>query len=184
MNPGSIKVKLTPEEDKKGAAVGLARHKKCRSEKVPNKHNDPGSIERQKHIDIQGATGELAVAKGLHKSWNGNITKDVGGYQVRSVDSMYKSLMIRPDDITEHGEDAVFILVVKSDPINHPLDWSIEGWMRASEARDYINPKTGKNDWWGDKGNGQEKIWFVPRDKIHSMESLPADVDATMTQGA
>ncbi len=108
--------------------------------------------------NIEGAAGELAVAKHLGVFWSASINTfhlpDVGDYQVRSMGHDHYGLVLRDDD----ADDQCFILAVGKAP-----RFRVPGWIWGVE---------GKRDEWKAAPNGGRVAFFVPQDVLHDMELL------------
>ena len=77
--------------------------------------------------DIEGAGGEMAVAKALNCYWNPNVgditAPDVGIFQVRTNCSRrLDDMILRPSD--EKNRDKVFISVLCFAPVFQVLGWN------------------------------------------------------------
>lgn len=108
---------------------------------------------------IEGACGELAVARRLGRYWNGSVNNfdgaDVsGGLQVRTRSSHSYDLLIRPDD----SPDASWVLVTGRCP-----DYWVRGWIQGREAKD---PR-----WLRAHGN-RPAAYFLPASKLRPMAEL------------
>lgn len=112
-------------------------------------------------VHIEGACGELAVAKRLGVYWDGSIDNfggpDIpGGLQVRTRSQHGYELLIRPGD----SDTAVWVLVTGRCP-----NYRVRGWLRGSEAR---QPR-----WLKSHGN-RPAAYFVPTSALHPIEALTA----------
>lgn len=108
-------------------------------------------------IQIEGACGEIAVAKVLGKFWSPrsgdyqgapDIQPDI---QVRTLSGGDYSLYVRPSDRT----DQKFYLVVGTYPW-----YSVKGWILGADAR--------RDEWWAAAGN-RPPAWFVPQQFLHDL---------------
>lgn len=111
------------------------------------------------NIDIEGACGELAVAKVLNLYWSGGIDTfkgyDIGTFQVRTTPSHSNSLIVRPPDPESHR----YVLVTGLCP-----DYCIHGWLHGYEA---------KQARWLRGHNGRPPAYFVPSSALHPIDELP-----------
>jgi len=104
--------------------------------------------------DIQGAIGEVVVAKLTGRYWPGTIGTfknkgDVGKDEVRTANEHNKSLIVRPH---ERG-DAVYWLVT-----TEKIDvYRVQGWMRGSDA---------KQKCWLANPHNDGPAYFVPPGKL------------------
>lgn len=119
------------------------------------------------HSHIEGAAGELAVAKALNMYWSGSVNTfgqaDIGAdIQVRlrkSTSDFEPCLIVRPEDDDAH----LFVLVIGESPYFHVI-----GWLYGHECKKAEYFKT----------YGQKRpAYFVPipqlRD-IHDLTEEPA----------
>lgn len=111
-------------------------------------------------IHIEGACGELAVAKALniHNSHTINTFKeaDLGrSIQVRTRSKGHYDLIVRPDD----DDDEVFVLVTGAVP-----DFEIRGWIWGREA---------KQEKYRANYGGYGEAWFVPAAALRHIETIP-----------
>lgn len=108
---------------------------------------------------IEGASGEMAVAKATGRFWAGNngdlSAADVGLLQVRTTAWDTGCLLLHPSD----KDEQVFILAVGKSP-----SYRLAGWTFAKEGK--------RQEFWKDKGNGRP-CFFVPQDALREMSSLP-----------
>ena len=108
------------------------------------------------HNHLEGACGELAVAKALGRYWDGSVDTfkkpDVCGFQVRTALS-HKNLIIRPID---SGEDN-FVLVTGNSPV-----YEIHGWIKGSEGK--------QDQFW--RTDVRSPAWFVPIKYLNPFETL------------
>ena len=150
-------VKLTGSELYLAAQVGVARQMEAMRKGLPDKHGFDG-IEGWT-VHIEGAAGEVAVAKALGVYWNGSLNTfksqaDVQRLEVRTRSKSYYELLIRPDDDSK----AVFVLVTGRAP-----DFEVRGWIQGSEA---------KKDEWLQTYGGRPPAYFVPHDALHPISEL------------
>lgn len=110
---------------------------------------------------IEGACGELAVAKALGVYWNGSIDTyklggDVGELQVRTRSRANYDLIIRDRD----RDEDIFILVVGTAP-----RFRIVGRIRGRD---------GKRDQWRRAHGGMAPAYFVPQCALRPFRSREA----------
>jgi hypothetical protein len=91
------------------------------------------SDSRSRGIWILGVFGELAVARALGIEWNGDITEDVGPYQVKAVDEPHLKLML-PSKGKHMQPDQIYISVAAADKTSLKV-WVVRGWAYAGEVR-------------------------------------------------
>lgn len=109
-------------------------------------------------VHIEGACGEMAVAKLLNIYWTGNLNRlrdaDVGKLEVRTRSNHdYDLLLHKTDD-----PDASWILVTGKAPV-----FVVHGWIagRAGMMKEY----------WKDPAKGRP-AYFVPKSELEPIESL------------
>jgi len=109
-------------------------------------------------LHVEGAAGELAVAKALNLYWSGRLgclrASDVGALQVRTTPCNGYRLVIHPED----PDDARFIFVVGMVPC-----FRLAGWLYASEGK--------RREWWDDPVGGRP-AYFIPETALHAMDTL------------
>ena len=109
-------------------------------------------------LDIEGAAGEMAVAKLANIYWNGNMgnlkAADVGRLQVRTRSRDYYDLILHPTD----PDDSAFILVVGKAP-----RFRIVGWIVARDGK--------LQKWWKDPA-GNRPAFFVPQSELIQFDVL------------
>jgi len=148
-------ITLTWYEIYMAAHVGVARRLASLERKETNKvqNKDFGW-----HSDIEGACGELAVAKFLGIFWDGSINTfkapDVGLLHVRHTQLPNGHLFIREGD----DERGLYVLVTGFHPI-----YKIPGFMIA------IN---GMKDEYSKNPNGKFPTWMVPQSKLLDINLL------------
>lgn len=107
---------------------------------------------------LEGACGELAVAKALGVYWNGGVDTfkgaDVHGLQVRTRSKHEYELIIRDNDKPTDR----FVLVTGTAP-----HFEIRGWIDCADAR--------RPEWRRNHG-GFAPAYFVPHSELRPMESL------------
>lgn len=81
-------------------------------------------------LHLEGAAGELAVAKFLGRYWNGSLGQmragDVGQVQVRTTKHQNGCLILHPSD----RDDDVFILAIGEAPTLR-----LAGWIRGRDGK-------------------------------------------------
>ena len=148
-----MKVKLSWHELAMATEIGrlrnLANIKYQRQDSTNQKRYDW-------HNHLEGACGELAVAKALGRYWDGSVDTfkkpDVCGFQVRTALS-HKNLIIRPID---SGDDN-FVLVTGNSPF-----YEIHGWIKGSEGK--------QDKFW--RTDVRAPAWFVPIEYLNPFETL------------
>ncbi len=151
-------VSLTQYECEMASLVGVHRQIQSVYKKLPDKHGcDP---EDGFKVHVNGACGELALAKALDRHWPGTVDTfkegaDIGTrFQVRTRTKHWHDLIVRPDDRPSH----VFVLV-----IGIPPAFEVVGWIIGDQA-----PLLGKWKNYGNKGYA----WFVERQFLRTFDEL------------
>lgn len=108
---------------------------------------------------IEGACGEIAVAKLLNRFWSPTVNTfdaaDIGmKIQVRTRSRHDYELYIRPEDNPEHA----FVLVTGKAPM-----FMVRGWLLARNAR---------CDEWLQTYGGRPPAWFVPTSALWPWRDL------------
>lgn len=164
--PGTsgVPVELTPAEMTLGLVVGgLRQVTNLRDGRGDKYRARNGSRQDQRlssrwQFHIEGALGELAVAKLLNVFWSGNLGKlhvgDVGRLEVRTRSRDTYDLPVYAEDM----DAACFVLVVGLAP-----RFRVVGWIRGEDAK--------RPEWWGDPANDRP-AFFVPQAALHSMALL------------
>lgn len=153
-----VTVRLEWYELQQAAIVGINRRIKALHAGGKETHGFDG--DRAWTVDIEGAAGELAVAKVLGVYWSGSINTfkfgaDVGHLQVRTMGKEHYGLLIRPND----DDAAIFVLVVGRAP-----QFRVVGFIRGIDAK--------KQEWFQSFGNGRPAAYFVPQDRLEPIENL------------
>lgn len=150
-------MELTPPELLQAAITGVVRQAKALAANRPDANGFDGNNGWQIHIE--GACGEMAVAKHLNRYWSASIDQfksggDVGRLQVRTRSKHEYDLIVRADD----RDEDVFVLVTGQAP-----KYSIHGWISGREAK---MPEFAKNY------GGRPSAFFVPKDRLWGLELL------------
>jgi len=151
-----MNVTLTPYELMQGATAGVLRNV------MSINHDYNKSVTGQEwQVHIEGACGEIAVAKAMGKYWGGSVNTfkakgdlDGTGWEIRTRSKHHYELMIREND----PNDRVFILVTGKAP-----NYRVHGWIKASDAK--------RQEWKKDYG-GHGEAYFVPKVALKNLEEL------------
>jgi len=145
------RVTLNHSELEMASGVGLRRHVSAMCANRTIQHGiNPEDCWR---AHIEGACGELAVAKFLGWYWDGSVDTfrgrpDLGNIEIRTRSKHSYDLIVRNDDDPEN----VFILVTGIAP-----NFWIRGWIHGKEAR---------RDEWKQSYGGRPEAWFVPSEAL------------------
>lgn len=155
--PTRIAISLTWHEVLLAASVGTMRQvQNLKNDRKDKYGADPDNAWTP---HIEGACGELAVAKYLGVFWNGALgnlgADDVGNFQVRRRTRMDWDLLIQPDD----DDNDAFIAIVGKLPKLY-----ICGWMMARDAK--------RQEWWADKSGKNRPAFFVPQSALRDISEL------------
>lgn len=107
---------------------------------------------------IEGACGEMALAKCLGVYWDGSVdsfkANDLPGIQIKTRSRDDYELIVRPGD----SQDATYVLVTGKCP-----SYEIRGWIAGRDAM--------RQEWLRDYG-GRPPAYFVPQDALESIATL------------
>lgn len=128
-----------------------------------------GDPDRAWHVHVEGALGEMVVAKHLGEYYPCTVDTykdgaDVGSrlqVRTRGVDT-YDLLVRRNDRVSDY-----FVLVTGRPPI-----YTIRGWLLGADAK--------RKEWLASYGN-REPAYFVPQSELRDVADLP--YDATIREG-
>lgn len=153
-----VPVALSWAELNQAALVGVRRQVQAIREGRKLTHGADGDHAWTYHIE--GAAGEMAVAKVLGRYWSASVGTfkgdgDVGPVEVRTRSRHTYDLIVRGDD----RDDAVFVLATGRAP-----NFVVRGWIRGGDAKQpaYLL----------DPGNRDAPAWFVPHDQLHPIDTL------------
>ena len=142
-------VHLTWHETAMAATIAVNRQISALYKRSPNAF---GLTNAGWSEQVEGACGEVAVAKFLGIFWNGSVntyaTPDLDGIQVRTRSKDDYELIVRPKD----SDDEIFVLVTGVCP-----DFRIRGWMRGGSAK--------RQEWVKEYGN-RPPAYFVPTESL------------------
>lgn len=150
-------VTLTMHEINMAANVGLMRQL-CALK--AGKHDAHGFDGAGWSEHIEGACGELAVAKILGRYWDGSVNTwkadDLPGLQIRTRSRHDYDLIVRPGD----DDQAVFVLVTGQCP-----EYRVRGWITGAEAkrRELVR-------YYGCR----PAAYFVPAEQLRGIEEIGA----------
>jgi len=149
-------VTLTWAEVLLGSTVGCMRHI---SALKAGKHDAHGAEAGGWNYHINGACGEIAVAKHLKCFWGGTINTwkdaDLGvRLQIRTRSKDYYELIVRKNDSSEDH----FVLVTGNAP-----EYVVRGWIVGEDA---------KKDMWIQEYANREAAYFVPQRFLNPMETI------------
>ena len=153
-----MEIRLNWAELFQAAVIGITRNVAALKRGLPDKHGFNG--ESGWSIHIEGAAGEMATAKALNLYYSSSVNVfksihgDVGALEVRTRSKHEYDLIVRPND----NPDSVYVLVTGISPI-----YRIRGWILGKDAR--------KDEWWQTHG-GRSGAWFVPVDRLNSIDLL------------
>jgi len=157
----NVLVTLSLAEMLSASNVGVIRRYESWKNKNKSKHGlsieDSGC-----GIQVEGALGELAVAKAINRYWDMSVNTfkqaDIGNnIQVRTRLRHSYDLIIRDDDNPNH----VFVLVTGIGP-----EYIIRGWCYGHEGM--------KKEYLANHG-GYYEAYFVPQDKLRPFKPKERD---------
>ncbi len=149
-------VTLSTFEIMQAALVGVMRQ--CQNIRAGRVDAHGASNKMGWQLHIEGACGEMAVAKHFGIFWNGNIgnlrADDVGDLQVRTRSRHNYDLILHPSD----PDDKAFILVTGVCP-----GYQLRGWILGSAGK--------KPEFWKDPAGGRP-AFFVPTEQLEPLDTL------------
>jgi hypothetical protein len=154
-------VTLTNRELAMGAECGIMRNIACLiSGREPANGFDADKGDDAWKIHIEGACGEIAVAKLLGRFWSPTVNTfkapDIGKkIQVRTRSKHHYDLYVRPEtDDPEH----TFVLATGVAP-----RFAVHGYLLARDAQ---------RDEWVQTYGGRPPAWFVPQENLLDIHDL------------
>jgi hypothetical protein len=149
-------VKLTSQEIGSGVRIGGLRHYFAIAQDKKDAYGYDG--EHGWQLNIEGALGELAVAKFLNIYWDGSVNtwkaNDLQGIQVRTRSKNYYDLIVRDND----NDDAIYILAIGKNGV-----YNVMGWINGIDAK--------KEEWKQTYGD-RPSAYFVPQSKLNDINTL------------
>jgi hypothetical protein len=146
-------------EAMQAALVGVQRQMAALYRHRREAHGASGADGWTKHIE--GAAGELVVAKVTGRYWGAHVNRfrgagpDVaGGLEVRTRSDPSYDLPVRDDD----DDAAIFVLVLGQCPT-----YTVVGWILGLDA---------KRPQWRQTYGGRDAAYFVPQAHLHAMDTL------------
>jgi len=140
-----------------GSDIGRMRHLSSIKAGLQDSHGFDGCGWSE---HIEGACGEMAVAKHLGIYWDGSVNTfhqcDLPGLQVRTRSRHDYDLIVRPSD----RDDDIFVLVTGKCP-----HYTIHGWIAGRDAK--------KQEYEAAHG-GRPTAYFVPRSALQCLSNLPS----------
>lgn len=107
---------------------------------------------------IEGACGEMALAKCLGIYWDGSVnsfkSEDLPGIQIKTRSREDYELIVRPAD----SRESAYVLVTGKCP-----SYEIKGWIRGDDAM--------KDEWLQSHG-GRPPAYFVPHLALRPLGTL------------
>jgi hypothetical protein len=151
-----IEVRLTPYELMLASSIGCMRHISAVKAGRQDKH---GAALGAWQIHIEGALGEIALAKALGLFWSGSINTfkdaDIGErFQVRTRSCHDYELIVRKGD----SDNECFVLVTGIAP-----EYRVHGWIGGADAK--------RGQWLKEHG-GREAAYFVPHNALRPIAEL------------
>jgi hypothetical protein len=139
--------------------VASRRHGESRKANLPHLYGAASTPETHMQIDIDGAGGEMALAKYLGIYWDCSVNTfhakpDVGPYHVRTCSRDHYSLIVRPAD-----PDGLYVLVAGTLPT-----FRIKGCFDVTKA-------ALDGGWWRNP-RGQGEAWFIPQASLSPLGSF------------
>ena len=129
--------------------------------------------------NIEGAIGEMAVAKALGVYWSGSVDTfknllDIENFEIRCRTRPNYELFVRPHD---PGDRWYLLVLGESDNRKEegkPPIYRVVGVMRGSDAK--------RPEWLKNPGKGFKPAYFVPTDQLIDIENF-IDGDRSLKWG-
>lgn len=151
-----MEITLNSYELMQGATAGILRNVASIKEQYNRAFTG-----REWQVHIEGACGEVAVAKAMGRYWGGSVNTfkaqgdlDSVGWEIRTRAEHSYDLIIRDDD----QDDRVFVLVTGKAP-----NYVVRGWIKAGDA---------KREEWRKNYGGHQPAYFVPQSELREMGDL------------
>lgn len=144
-----ITVTLAWHEATMASDIGRMRHLAAIKAGLQDSHGYSG-LGWSEHIE--GACGEMALAKYLGIYWDGSVNSfkanDLPGVQVKTRSRDDYELIVRPGD----SDQSNFVLVTGKCPT-----YTVRGWIKGADAK--------RQEWLQDHG-GRPPAYFVPHSSL------------------
>lgn len=153
-----MKIKLSISEMHIAAQIGSMRQIQALAKGLPDRHGFDGLDGWSVHIE--GAAGEMAVAKALNLYWGGSVNTfkslgDIGSQlEVRTRSKDYYELIIRPND----KDDSRYVLVTGRAP-----NYNVVGWIKGKDA---------KQEKWSKTHGNRPAAFFVPHKELNDIGTI------------
>lgn len=150
-----VEVTLTWFEAARAAEVGVQRQIQALARNLPDAFGYEGDGWA---AHIEGAAGEMALAKAMNWYWGGTVNTfkhggDVGNVQVRTRTRDHYELIVRDND----RDDDVFYLVTGTVPT-----FRVVGWILGKDA---------KRPEFSHMHGGRPAAYFVPHNALREVPS-------------
>jgi hypothetical protein len=135
------------------------RQEEALKKDLPDRHGFDGVSGLTVHVE--GAAGELAVAKALNVEWDATVNTFKGvadilaDIEVRTRSRSDYDLIVRSDD----DDNKTFVLVIRKGP----KVFETIGWIKAKDA---------KQEQWVKTYGSRPPAFFVPKSALHDMEKI------------
>lgn len=152
----SIEINLNPSEMLLASSVGCMRM-------VQNLKNGWRRTKGEEsggpwEVHIEGAMGEMAVAKALGRFWNGAVgdysAADVGRFQIKTTRHLNGNLLLNRLD-----RDGKYILVRGSQG-----EYEVVGWVDSDDVK--------AKQWWNERTPADRSHWLYPASRMHPISTL------------
>ena len=154
-----VEVELSWPEAMQAVVAGAFRRIASLKNGLRNQHGFDDEEHDGWGVDIEGAAGEMAVAKFFDQYYVPTLNtfksmRDSCGCEIRTTKKHSNRLIVREKDDDSH----IYILVTGQIPT-----FRIRGWMYGREA---------KQEKWVEGPNGRSPAWFIPSEELRPMEEL------------
>lgn len=146
-------IKLTLAEMLLGAQAGCQRQVQNLKNKVQHAYGAGNDDDWQ--LNIEGALGEMALAKYLGVYWDGKgqmRAPDVGNVDVRTRSQHYYDLILHPND----PDDRRFYLLTGQNG-----EYQVHGSILAKDGK--------KEEFWSDPSRKNRPAFFVPKSALEAL---------------
>lgn len=161
MNGKNVPISLTLSEVRQAAMIGVERN--LEGLFLGRKHAYGMDPSRAWQNHIEGAGGEIAVAKWHNHFWSGALgdldAADVGVLQVRTTANHGYCLILH--EPARDKPDQRYILVTGMAP-----HYRLRGWIWARDGQ--------RGEYWRDPTGENRAAFFVPQSALHPLPDLGA----------
>jgi len=154
-----MRITLNDSEMLQAALIGCTRHIENLTGKTPVKNNYGAPEERDWQFHVDGAMGEMALAKYLNRFYAGRGERgapDVGDDEVRTTHYSSGHLVLHPRDPPDRRAWLLTGLNGK---------YMVRGWIMIREGQ--------QQRFWGVKKAKDRPAFWVPQEALHERNGQP-----------